>query len=153
MKEYDLISYLSCLFSVWVAGCGCMCLSNDRGTRSGSTGKPTAANTPMIQLGKKKHGHDPNLSRKSKDKHCNLKSSAIWIGRPLLFQRPHFIQQLTLGNTSFLEIGKAFCSISRGRKKIFIIFDQPIKPEAYNNQKDKNIIKLRLLRLCKGHRR
>lgn len=152
MKEYDLISYLSCLSLYELLGVG-VCVW----AMTGEQGQVLLVNQQLQTLRwsnwEKKNGHDPNLSRKSKDKHCNLKSSAIWIGRPLLFQRPHFIQQLTLGNTSFLEIGKAFCSISRGRKKIFIIFDQPIKPEAYNNQKDKNIIKLRLLRLCKGRRR
>lgn len=67
-----------------------------------------------------RNGHDSDLGRKSKRKNCILKSYNVRTGRPRLIQGPHFTQQLTMGNTFLLEAGKAFCSILRGRKKMYL---------------------------------
>lgn len=57
-----------------------------------------------------------------------------------------------MGNISFLETGKAFCSKLRGRKN-FIIFNQLIKTKADNNQKEKNIIKFWYFRLLRSRKK
>lgn len=83
-----------------------------------------------------RNGHDLNLGKKSKRKHCILKSYNVRTRSPYMTQRPHFTQQLTIENISLLETGKAFCSILRGRKKNDLL--QSTETEA--NKEDTNII-------------
>lgn len=136
----------TCHLSSWVAEYRCICLRNAQEQGSGSSGKPTASTALIICL--KKTRHDSKLgSRKSRGKHWILKSYTCRLELEAhLTQRSHFIQQLTIWNTSFLEAGKPFCSRLRGRKN-FIIFNQSIKAKADNNQKEKNIIKFWYFRL------